>query len=299
MKMRWALLTGAVLSAGAAGAVYRENQKLTVANITVFHPEIPAAFDGWRFVHLSDLHSASFGKNQKRLLEVIDALHVDMALLTGDLFDRRRTLRVRDMKPTLTLFRELASRMPTVRVDGNHETRSPVGDRFRCEAAKTGVVDITGRVLPLKKGGEQIMLIGVPDVSAYADDDERFRERLHELKEEAGSGFSVTLSHRPQYLPDYVLEELPLVLCGHAHGGQVRLPFVGGLYAPEQGVLPRYTEGRYRVEHTQMIVSRGLGNSGFPVRVFNRPELGVITLKRGEWHEDHSGFGFPAPQRDL
>ena len=269
----------AAAAMGATAVALRENTALTVKHYAVTLPSLPAAFDGLRIAHLSDLHAAEFGKNQKHLLSVIDSLDADLVLITGDLIDRRRTVNEQGMRPALVLLSELAKRIPTVRVDGNHETVSPVASHFRALCEHTGVQNITGRGLPVRKGDDRLVLLGIPDTAAFQFDEEVWRDTMHTIHAPYTNDFCIALSHRPQYLADYAQEGFDLVLCGHAHGGQVRLPFVGGLFAPEQGILPKYTAGLHEDGTTQMIVSRGLGNSGFPLRFGNRPEVVVITLK--------------------
>lgn len=278
--MKTILKLGAAAAAvGATAVALRENTALTVKSYTVGIPSLPASFDGVRIAHLSDLHATQFGKNQKQLLSVVDSLDVDLVLITGDLIDRRRTVNEHGMHPALVLLSELAKRVPTVRVDGNHETISPVASHFRALAERTGVQNITGRGLPVRKGDNRLVLLGIPDIAAASYDENVWRDTMHTVRAPYANDVCVALSHRPQFFEDYVQEEFALVLCGHAHGGQVRLPFVGGLYAPEQGILPKYTAGLHKDGNTQMIVSRGLGNSGFPLRFGNRPEVVVITLK--------------------
>ena len=279
------LMTKLGATAAAMGAVAiaaRGNRILSTKAYTVVCDELPDAFDGLRLVHLSDLHAACFGKEQGRLLATIDSLEADLVLITGDLIDRRRTVNENGMRSALTLLRELAKRVPTVRVDGNHETMAAVGARFRSLAARTGVHNITGRGLPVRKGDDRLVLLGIPDIASVQYDKEKWRDTMATVCAPYTHDFCIALSHRPQFFEDYEVQGLPLVLSGHAHGGQVRLPFVGGLYAPEQGILPKYTAGVHGEHDTQMVVSRGLGNSGFPIRFGNRPEIVVVTLKKGE-----------------
>lgn len=279
--MKTFLKLGAATAAlGSAAVALRGNTALTVTPYILSLSGLPAAFDGLRIVQLSDLHAASFGNDQAALLAIIESLEPDLVLITGDLIDRRRTMSEEGMRPALVLLRELAKRFPTVRVDGNHEAMSPVGNRFRALAEHTGVPNITGRGLPVRKGDDRLVLLGIPDIAAVHYDDDAWRRNLQTIYAPYVHDFCIALSHRPQYFDDYETAGLPLVLCGHAHGGQVRLPYIGGLYAPEQGIFPKYTAGVHGEKGTRMVVSRGLGNSGFPVRFGNRPEVVAITLKR-------------------
>ncbi len=281
MKL-WKKAGLAAAAVGAAGIAVRENRTLSVKAYTVVCDGLPMAFDGLRILHLSDLHAASFGKDQQALLSVVDSMEADIALITGDLLDRRRTVDEKGMRPALILLQELAKRMPTVRVEGNHEALSAVGQRFCMLADRTGAQNVTGRGLTVRKGEDHVVLLGVPDIASLQYDEDAWRTRLRTLYAPYAKSFCIALAHRPHYFKDYEDAGLPLVLSGHAHGGQVRLPFVGGLYAPEQGVLPKYTAGVHGENGTTMVVSRGLGNSGFPLRFGNRPELVLITLKTAE-----------------
>lgn len=276
------LKTAGTLAAGvvAAGIAVDGNRHLTVTPYAIGCRDLPPAFEGLRIVHLSDLHASCFGKDQQKLLAVIDGLDPDLILITGDLIDRRRTRTDKDMRPALVLLQQLRQRRPTARVDGNHEVRSLVGRRFRLLADRTGVQNVTDRGLVIRKGDDRLVVIGIPDVACFDYDDSAWQQRMHTLCAPYASSFRIALSHRPQYFDRYVGEGLPLVLCGHAHGGQVRLPLIGGLFAPEQGVLPRYTAGVHTIGDTAMVVSRGLGNSGFPFRFGNRPEIVLLTLHR-------------------
>lgn len=284
-----ASIAGAAVAAASIGAgvvVVDGNTHLTVTEHELAFETLPDSFDELRILHLSDLHAASFGKDQKKLLALIDTLDIDMALITGDLIDRRRTKEDEDMLPALTLLKELSSRFPTVRVDGNHEVRSIAAERFRFLADRTGAQNVTGRGITVKKGNDRLAIVGVPDVATVDYDEDAWRYRMREVYAPYKNEFCIALSHRPQYFPDYIKTGLPLVLCGHAHGGQVRLPVVGGLFAPEQGILPKYTAGVHEDNGTIMVVSRGLGNSGFPIRFANRPELVVLTLHKAAYTTD-------------
>ena len=141
---------------------------------------------------------------------------------------------------------------------------------------------------PLARGGEEIALIGLDDPGFAAGEGwtlseglDQTQARLSALLAQAGDRFSLVLSHRPELLPAYADAGADLVLSGHAHGGQVRLPGIGGLFAPGQGILPRLTSGVYARGETRLVVSRGLGNSSFPLRVFNPPEIVTVTLRAG------------------
>ena len=123
---------------GLAGWALYDNRRPAGKTYTLEHPDLPAAFDGLRILHLSDLHATMFGKNQERLLAIVDSLEADIAFITGDLIDRRRTMTRDDMTPAFILMEQLARRLPTVRVDGNHELMSVAGKQFVALADRTG-----------------------------------------------------------------------------------------------------------------------------------------------------------------
>lgn len=275
------MILGGVAAAGVVGltaAGIHENGTLSVTAYDVTLPRLSAAFDGYRIVHLSDLHAKSFGPDQERLVDTVLSLAPDVVLITGDLIDRRRTHTVRQMRPALTLLTRLSAAVPTVRVDGNHEPMSHVGGQFRTLANETDALDITGRSTVLTKDGETLTVIGVPDPVTFRKDFDRWSEQLHALCDPFRDAPRIVLSHRPHVIEHYRTLGDALVLCGHAHGGQWRIPPLGGLFAPDQGILPRYTEGLLRVDDTQILIHRGLGNSGFPFRIGNPPEVIAITL---------------------
>ena len=133
--------------------------------------------------------------------------------------------------------------------------------------------------IPIHKDDQKIFIAGIQDPSFILENTTQFEKTLGNLKTNTKNYFTMLLSHRPEKFNAYVNRNFDLVFAGHAHGGQVRLPFIGGLFSPNQGFFPKYTSGIYRKFKTSMIVSRGLGNSTFPFRIFNTPELVVVTLK--------------------
>ena len=268
----------ALTAVGLTAAGLKENRTLSVTSYDVTLPHLSAAFDGYRLVQLSDLHATAFGSDQEHLVETVLSLSPQAVLITGDLIDRRRTHTERQMQPALTLLTRLSAAVRTLRVDGNHEPMSRVGERFRTLANATDAIDVTGRTAVLTSGGDKLTVVGVPDPVTVQKDLDRWSRRMHELCDPLKGSPRIVLSHRPHLLSHYRTLGEALVLCGHAHGGQWRVPLVGGLFAPDQGILPRHTEGLHRLDDTQILIHRGLGNSGFPFRLGNPPEVVAITL---------------------
>lgn len=249
-----------------------------VTSLYIFESDrIGEAVDGYRIVQISDLHNKRFGREQNRLLENIKACEPDMIVVTGDLADSNHT----NLQTAMEFIHGAVSIAPVYYVTGNHEKW--LDERMEAELLKQlkeeGVTCLDNEKEQIKAGQDSFLLFGLDD--AHLMDD-----TLGQLVSDKASllssqeNFTVLLAHEPQNLLQYSNAGMDLVLSGHAHGGQVRLPFVGGIVAPDQGFFPEYTEGLYEKNGTSMIVSRGLGNSIIPVRIFNRPEIVCVELRK-------------------
>lgn len=262
------------------GFLYWQNNNIVVSKITYKNKQIPKSFNGFKIVQLSDLHNKIFFDNQKSLVNKVVEQKPDIIVITGDLIDKNRT----DFKAVELLLKQLNQKYPIYYVSGNHEKFSGKYDSFEKVLLKNKVIVLNNKISVIKKNVESISVLGLEDVSFYAygfsgeNYKQKFDVTLKDLTKDI-KGFYFSLSHRPELIKYYLQENIPLILTGHAHGGQVRLPFVGGLVAPNQGLFPKYSIGKYEVKNTTMIVSRGLGNSLFPFRIFNRPEIVVVTFK--------------------
>ena len=270
----------ALLLAGNAWA----NARVWNARVEIRDEKIPAAFDGFILCQVSDVHNEARGEGNAALLRALREAAPDLICITGDFLDSRRT----DLDFALELAGQLAEIAPAVYVTGNHEARRMDLSALEAGLAARGVRVLRDGWTPLARGGEEIALLGLDDPGFAAGEDwtlaeglDQTQARLSALLAQAGDRFSLVLSHRPELLPAYAEAGADLVLSGHAHGGQVRLPGIGGLFAPGQGILPRLTSGVYARGETRLVVSRGLGNSTFPLRVFNPPEIVTVTLRAG------------------
>ena len=255
------------------------NMALMVNTVSISSSRIPAAFSGFRIVQVSDLHNAEFGKNNADLLKMLSESGADIIVITGDLIDARRT----DVEIALCFAQESARIAPTYYVTGNHEAASPQYDTLKAGLEAAGVIVLENETVYLERGGETIALLGLadPDFTAKGD---MFGEvpamvstKLRNLLDDE-SGYTILLAHRPELFETYVRSGIDLVFAGHAHGGQFRLPFIGGLVAPNQGLFPKYDAGLYTDGGTSMVVSRGIGNSIIPFRFNNRPEIVLVEL---------------------
>ncbi len=224
--------------------------------------------DGLRIVLLTDFHSSSYGKGQQVLIEAVDRQNPDVILLGGDIMED-----VRPHENSVELLSALAGKYPCFYALGNHEEWSGESDKIKEIAVSCGVDILEGDYADF--GG--IRICGV-DNSLYG---EQFINCTNAVREDM---FTVLVSHRPDFHDTYSDNGFDLVVCGHAHGGQVRIPsLMNGLYAPNQGIFPQYAGGRYTLADgsTEMIVSRGLCKNILP-RVFNPPEVVVIDVLPNE-----------------
>ncbi|CDO04539.1 putative metallophosphoesterase [Oceanobacillus picturae] len=262
---------------------YYQNNSIVISKHTKQSDNLPEVFDGYKIVQLSDLHNKSFGDDQSYLVEKIKKAEPDIIVFTGDVIDSRRY----DVKPSIKLMEKIVDIAPVYYVTGNHEWRSQKFNSLEEKLKNTGVHVMRNATEEITLGSEKIRLIGVDDPSHnngiesdVVTTGDYIESALKDVDDE--ETFQVLLSHRPELLSLYSKYGIDLVFSGHAHGGQVRIPFIGGLIAPNQGLLPMYTSGEHIANDTTMIVNRGLGNSLFPLRVFNRPEIVVVTLRTDE-----------------
>ena len=254
------------------------NAALEVNEFEIVSDRIPQGFDGFRIAQVSDLHNARFGEDNAKLIEMLSQTEPDIIVLTGDLIDSRNT----DVETALDFARQAVEIAPVYYVSGNHESRVTAYMDLKMGLGNADVIVLENQKVEITRGQEYITLIGIDDPSfreSYLFGDAAgVAEQVIGDLQEASDGYTILLSHRPELLDVYVDTEMDLVFSGHAHGGQFRLPFVGGLVAPNQGFFPEYDAGQFTEEKTTMIVSRGVGNSIIPVRVNNRPEIVVVTL---------------------
>jgi len=261
--------------------LYSQNNHIKLTYIDVDLDRLPEEFHGYTVVHISDLHNKSFGENQVRLIDKIERVNPDLIVSTGDLIDSRR----QGMKNSIEFISRAVDIAPVYYVTGNHEWRSGLFDSLREVLIEKGVNVLQNAHDIIERGEDKIYIIGIDDPVSdhrrelYREDgtmSERIQQSMDGIPEES---FKILLSHRPEKLPIYSESGIDLSFTGHAHGGQVRLPFIGGLIAPNQGLFPKYTAGEYEYNGSIMVVSRGLGNSIVPQRLFNRPETVVVTFK--------------------
>ena len=258
------------------------NKALMINEITIKNEKIPDNFSGFRIAQVSDLHNAEFGKDNKKLLSLLETCEPDVILLTGDLVDSRNT----DIEIAISFSEKASAIAPTYYVSGNHEARIDEYEDLIEGLENAGVQVLKNESVLLEQSGNSICVAGMEDPSfvtdyLFGDSETVAIDVLSELISDEDV-FTILLSHRPELFDTYVECKADLVFSGHAHGGQFRLPFIGGIVAPNQGIFPEYDAGQFTKGSTNMIVSRGPGNSILPFRINNRPEIVLVELKSEE-----------------
>lgn len=251
------------------------NRTIELNRITIFSKDLPSAFSGYKIAQISDLHNAQFGNENAMLIRLLKEASPDIIVITGDIVDSTHT----DMDTAIAFVRNIVKIAPCYYVTGNHEAWLG-SDYNELENAliDEGVIVLHDEAVTLEKEGQAIQMIGVDDPDfSYIAADKIISAKLEHIN--ITQEFTIMLSHRPELFDSYVENEIDLVLSGHAHGGQVRIPLIGGLIAPEQGLFPKYDAGVYLKGNTTMVVSRGIGNSVIPIRINNRPEIVLIELQ--------------------
>ena len=266
-----ALAAGAALCAGAVWALQGE---LGVTRYELSLPEGLEGLDGLKIAQISDVHSADIqGELQTALREAAP----DLIVVTGDLVNRED----RDLSRALSLAAMAAQVAPAYYAPGNHEADNPCYPELREGLEEAGITVLENESVQLWYRGARVNIIGLLDLAFHPQGRTAAREELPGLIQDLSvhGALNVVLSHRPSLMEEYADSGADLVFSGHAHGGQVRMPLIGPLFAPDEGALPDYTAGTYLAGETWVVVSRGLGNgTPFP-RLWNAPELVVVTMR--------------------
>ena len=269
MKKRWIIFVGILLVLWLVVT----NIFVEVNTISVSYAKLPDAFEGFKIVQISDFHNAEYANHNASLIADVAKEAPDMIAITGDFVDSDRT----DIQLALDFADALSKIAPCYYVTGNHEARLSFHDYKKLEDGlyALGITVLRNDAVTVEKDGASITILGLddPNFGNYIEP-----EKIDALAGE--NGFSILLSHRPECYDRYRESTVNLALTGHVHGGQVRIPFIGGLIAPGQGLFPKYDAGLYKEGDFAMVVSRGIGNSAVPVRVNNQPEIVVIELHK-------------------
>lgn len=280
-RLRRRIILLLVLAAAFAAYVYYGNTAVTVTQYDVSMKKIPPGFDGFRIVQISDLHNSHNSLMTGSLVRKTAQASPDMIVLTGDMIDSYYP----DVDSAMSVIGQLNCIAPVYYVIGNHEARTGKSGILIRKMKQQGISVLSDSYAVIRVADDEIVVAGVNDprrlnADGQGSDAEIVKSALGSMDYDRRM-FSVLLSHRPELMNVYATYGVDLVLTGHAHGGLIRLPFIGGLYAPHQGLFPTYCAGLYTAGGTQMIVNRGTGNSGFSFRINDPPELVVTVLHAG------------------
>ena len=242
-------------------------ESVAVTKYMVQVKNLPSSFSGFTILHLTDLHSKEYGNNQKRLINLINRFEFDLVAVTGDMVDQYNP----EVFPAVRLIQGLPKNKPVYFVSGNHDwwTENIILEPLLSE----GVHIIENSNQKLTRGDQHVWIMGVDDPYLGKDNLDLALEGTGDLSPK------LLLAHAPNIFSSAVQSKVDLVMAGHTHGGQVRLPFLGAIIAPGQGFFPEFDYGLFSSDNTTMIINGGLGESVLPVRFFNRPEIVLITLE--------------------
>lgn len=256
--------------------LYYQNNHIKVRKILVESKKLPSSFDNFKILQISDLHNKSFGFENKKLINKIFKINPDILVITGDLVDRNKY----KLDVAIKFIEKLENNFPIYYCPGNHEFVTKDYHNIRNQLEKNYVNVLDNRNIKLYKNDDFIYISGIDDPYFYKDGTRVRTINKHLKNIQTNDDFNILLSHRSEYFNIYKQYGFDLVFSGHAHGGQVRLFKLGGLYAPNQGFFPEFDCGLFFENGTNMIVSPGLGNSTFPLRLFNYPSLMVCVLNK-------------------
>lgn len=267
-----AIIVAAVilLTCGGGVAIYaysvEQNKTIVVTPYTVSHKQIPASFGGKRIVQVSDLHNKDFGD---QMIQAVAKQDPDIIVITGDWISRNTR---DDITPAKRQAEALTQIAPVYYVTGNHEAWASRWSELYIALLECGVTVMENDALLWEENGEAVQLLGMfdPEFSAHL-----VYHVEPNVKEEY---YNILLMHRPEYAPDAAACGIDLMFSGHTHGGQIRLPLIGSLYAPDQGWFPEYDVGRFEVGDMTMILTQGLGEAT-SMRILTPPEIVVVTLQ--------------------
>ena len=234
-----------------------------------------------KFVVITDLHNKKYGEKNADLAELVKEQNPDFIAVCGDMVNRGDpdTTKMKDV------LEKLSKIAPTYCCLGNHErdNAAEFGTDFKSETNSTGAVLLDNEYIKFTKNGKSVLIGGMSDYPYYEfytpDDDVPSRTLWEEFAEKAKNNFTILLHHQPKYIAeDAKKTDIDLIVCGHTHGGQIQLPFIGGVIAPNQGLFPKYDKGEFDLDGTKMIVCAGLSNTVFIPRINNQVEIGVVTV---------------------
>lgn len=271
----------AVVGAG----LYYGNNHIEISTYNISSSRISKAFNGYKILQLSDLHSKSFGIDNRKLIEIIDKEKPDIIVMTGDM--------VNSYDNEFHSFLDLAEKLKSYKVyfvEGNNETKLPKEKNIELMKAmrEVGIKILRNSKITIVREESVINIYGLwCDLCYYKEIKSDYRKdtyfQRNNIEKALGycdrKKFNILLAHNPLYFDTYVKWGADLTLSGHVHGGVIRIPGVGGLLSPERRFFPKYSEGQYDIDESKLIVNRGLGSKPLLPRVLNRPEISVVVLQ--------------------
>jgi hypothetical protein len=260
-----------------AALIIHGNNALVIKRYDIVTGKPRRPGDSLTICHLSDLHNKGFPLKHSVIVSEIKKIDPDLIAVTGDSVTHEGF----NHKNSVKLLKTLAAEYPVFLISGNHEFGYRHYGSFIREIREAGVQFLENKIVTLKKNGREIKVGGLQDLHFFDDDWDTYTETVRKLK--AGDMHTpyIFLAHNPAYFETFLETDADLILTGHTHGGQFRIPGIGGFFAPGQGFFPKYDAGVYQKNGSAMIISRGIGPSTFPVRILNRPEIIFIELKTG------------------
>lgn len=273
------LLKALAITGGALCIAKGFDNRLETTEYEVFSTKLPKEFDGFRIVQISDFHCDTFAG----ISEEIKRLNPDIIVSTGDLADDKGSY-----MSAVNLCHSLIGIAPVYAVTGNHDVWRSDYNEFENALSDIGVKTLHDERIYIERGGEKIAITGIDDPFSVSNDNITENVQKSLAKISPTKLFDVLLFHRANLLDELKYFGFDVILAGHMHGGQVRMPWGSGVFAPRSSFgtgksmfFPKYFGGKYKYKHTTMIVNRGLGNPMIIPRLFNRPEITSITLKFG------------------
>lgn len=262
-----------------AGLLLDSRYRLVETEYEIKSDNLPASFDGFRIVQLSDLHCREYGQDNSRLIEKVRELSPDIIALTGDFLDKFGSDDGGAQTPQLKeFFEHLTEIAPCYYVSGNHEWASGEINQLSVLLEELGIKYLRNEYVLLQRGGDNIVLAGVEDPNGLADMISP-TELVDIINKDYPEGFTVLLGHRNYWMEKYPDLKVDIILSGHAHGGIIRLPFAGGVFGTNGDFFPEYDAGRFSRGGYDLIISRGLGDSLPFVRLLNNPEIVSVVLR--------------------
>ena len=255
--------------------IYYQDNHLVVSEYSYINSDIPIEFNGYKIMQLSDLHDKEFGENQEKLISHIENINPDAIFLTGDFVTKK------SIRHSKELVESLSGKYKMFFAPGNHEAGCKTYEELKQIFLDNNVHVLENEISSITADTATINVVGLKDPAFYKQSDAANVETINEVLKELTKdleGPTLLLSHMPEHIDTYSKYNINLVFSGHAHGGQFILPVVGSIYAPDQGLFPTLTQGQHEKDGTTMIISRGLGNLAPVPRLFNYPEIVVVTL---------------------